>query len=418
MTSKRILFIIRSYPPDGIGGAMRSTQALAEGLTARGHDVHVLRLAPKDSIAELKTLAQDAGITGPGKPALHILPIRNIYWPYGKGTHSKLAKAIWHALDLHNPFAARDLRKFLADLRPDVVNTSVIDGFSPSILREIRRSGARLIHTMRDYYLICARSGMFRDGHSCETLCGSCKLVRNVNRAHTRHVDLFLSNSAYVASQHRQNGAFEADKPCAVQWNINDLPMATGPHLPAPDKIVFGFIGRLAPTKGVEKLIEAARLMKARGRDWELRIAGGGSDAYVAALKAQAGDLPNVRFLGWSDPTDFNRQVDVVICPSVYHEPLPRVIYEAYGFARPVIASDVGGNPEVVDEGRTGFLYPAQDPQTLATKMQRFRDMQDDEFMAFSTAARTFGQQFTADAVFDSFETHFALTKDTQEAKK
>ncbi|NEX45854.1 glycosyltransferase family 4 protein [Pseudotabrizicola algicola] len=416
MTPKRVLFIIRSYPPDGIGGAMRSTQALAEGLAQRGHDVHVLRLAAKGRTEEMKALAENAGVTGPGKPTLHILPIRNVYWPYDSSSHSKFAKTLWHALDLHNPFAARDLRRFLADLRPDVVNTSVIDGFSPSILREIRRSGARLIHTMRDYYLICARSGMFRDGHSCETLCGSCKLVRNVNRAHTRHVDLFLSNSAFVAEQHRAQGVFAADKPCAVQWNINDLPMERAPHLPAPDKIVFGFIGRLAPTKGLEKLIEAARLMPAAGRPWEVRIAGGGGDAYVASLKAQARDLPNVHFLGWSDPTVFNRQVDVVICPSVYHEPLPRVIYEAYGFARPVIASDVGGNPEVVQDGRTGFLYPAQDPGALAARMHRFRDMPDETFTALSTAARAFGAHFTADAVFDSFETHFALADEKPEA--
>lgn len=413
MSSKRILFVIRSYPPDGIGGAMRSTQALAEGLVARGHDVHILRLAPKEAIGELQAKALAAGVTGEGKPKLHILPIRNLYWPYGKARHSNLAKAMWHALDLHNPFAARDVRQFLADLRPDVVNTSVIDGFSPSILREIRRSGARLIHTMRDYYLICARSGMFRDGHSCKTLCGSCKLVRNVNRLHTGHVDLFLSNSAYVARQHREQGVFPAQTPCAVQWNINDLPLATETHLPASDKIVFGFIGRLAPTKGVEKLIEAARLLGAGGREWELRIAGGGEDAYVEGLKVQARDMRNVRFLGWSDPTAFNRQVDVVICPSVYPEPLPRVIYEAYGFARPVIASDVGGNPEVVDAGRTGFLYPAQDPRALAERMQAFREMPEDAFRALSSGAREFGQQFTAEAVFDAFEAHFALADGT-----
>ena len=61
---------------------------------------------------------------------------------------------------------------------------------------------------MRDYYLVCQRSGMYRDGRNCEGLCKGCKAVAAVNRMSARHVDLFLSNSDYVAGVHRENGAF------------------------------------------------------------------------------------------------------------------------------------------------------------------------------------------------------------------
>lgn len=402
----RILFIIRSYGAQ-VGGGAKSVQTLAEGLVARGHDVHVLRLCPPGSEAATLAAAADEGMTGPGKPALHTLPIRNIYWPYDNKRHSPLAKAVWHAIDLYNPWAARDLRRFLRELRPDVINTSIIDGFSTAILREAKRSGARLIHTMRDYYLICSRSGMYRSGRNCETLCASCKVVRQVNRRQTRHVDLFLSNSDFVAETHRRHGVFDRQKPCAVQWNVNDRPLvSTHRTLDETGPITFGYIGRLAPTKGVDKLIEAVGKLPRQGREWSLVIAGDGSPDYVAHLQALAAGDPRIRFLGWQSADAFHAMVDLVICPSVYNEPLPRVIYEAYGVALPVVASDVGGNPEVVTPGLCGELYDGDSAAALAQKLDLFRQISSDRYAQYSVGARAMGAMFMPERVIDSYEGH------------
>lgn len=414
MTPLRILFIIRSYRPDpGVGGGAKSVQTLAEGLQARGHDVHVLRLAPKGREASVLAEAQAAGIVGPGKPQLHVVPIRNVYWPWDNQPHGQAAKTLWHAIDRFNPWAARDVRRVLRALRPDVVNTSIIDGFSTAILREAKRTGSRLIHTMRDYYLICSRSGMYRSGRNCERLCGECKLVRDINRHQTKFVDLFLSNSDFVARTHRNFSAFAPEKPCAVQLNVNDRPLVAAPReLDQTRPLVFGYIGRLAPTKGVEKLIEAARALGDKGRDWSVVIAGDGASAYVDSLKALAADIPQVRFLGWRSADDFYSAVDLVICPSVYNEPLPRVIYEAYGFALPVIASRVGGNPEVIREGETGELYDGEDPAELAANMQRFRDMSNARYTTYSAGALALGAMFTPDAVIDAYEGYLGRVLD------
>ncbi len=407
MTSRRILFIIRSYRPDQVGGGAKSVQTLAEGLVERGHDVHILRLAPRGEEAATLRAGMEAGVTGPGKPTLHVLPIRNIYWPYDKRRRSPAMKAVWHTLDLWNFRAARDVRQMLDIIRPDVVNTSIIDGFSTAILREAKRSGARLIHTMRDYYLICSRSGMYRAGENCTSLCSGCKVVAGVNRRQTRNVDMFLSNSAFVAETHRRHGAFGDDKPCAVQWNVNDRPLVPEARALADGApMVFGYIGRLAPTKGVEKLIEAVRQLPQGGRPWSLVIAGDGEPGYVEGLKAQAAGDPRVKFLGWQAAEDFYGAVDVVVCPSVYNEPLPRVIYEAYGFALPVVASRVGGNPEVVTPGETGELYEGEDAAELAEKIQHFRTLPAETYAHYSAGALDMGGVFTSGAVIDRYESH------------
>ncbi|WP_084582922.1 glycosyltransferase family 4 protein [Sphingomonas azotifigens] len=407
MAPKRILFIIRSYVPDQVGGGAKSVQALAEGLAARGHDVHVLRLCPPGEEATTLAAAAGAGITGAGKPMLHVLPIRNIYGPYDNGHHTRAAKAVWHLIDLYNPWAARDLRRLLAMLRPDVVNTSIIDGFSTTILREAKRSGARLIHTMRDYYLICSRSGMYRAGKNCETLCASCKVVRSINRRQVQHVDLFLSNSSFVAETHRNHGVFGREKPCAVQWNVNDQPLApTHRTLDEAAPIRFGYIGRLAPTKGVETLIEAARALPQDGRAWSLAIAGDGAPDYVAQLRALANGHPCIHFVGWQAAPKFYGMVDLVICPSVYNEPLPRVIYEAYGVAVPVVASRVGGNPEVVTPGVCGELYDGDSASDLAEKIGLFRQISSEGYARYSAGALAMGATFAPDKVVDSYESH------------
>lgn len=417
MASRRILFIIRSYRPDQVGGGAKSVQTLAEGLASRGHDVHVLRLCHAGDEAGTLRAAAEAGIVGPGKPALHVLPIRNIYWPYDNRPHSRFAKALWHAIDMYNPWAARDVRRLLQELRPEVVNTSIIDGFSTAILREAKRSGARLIHTMRDYYLICSRSGMYRRGQNCAALCGSCRVVRDINRHQAKHVDLFLSNSQFVAETHRRYGAFGPEKPCAVQWNVNDRPLAPS-HRVMDDAapIRFGYIGRLAPTKGVEKLIEAAALLPQEGRDWSLAIAGDGAPDYVEQLKAMAAGNPRIRFIGWQPAETFYGLVDLVVCPSVYNEPLPRVIYEAYGVAVPVVASRVGGNPEVVTSGFCGELYDGDSAADLAEKLDLFRRMSSDEYRSYSAGALAMGAMFMPDTVVDSYEGHLRQLFDTDQS--
>jgi len=406
VTPRRFLFAIRPYAPDQSGGAALSTQVLAEALKGRGHDVHVVRLVAKGGEVAALAAAEAAGVIAPGKPALHVQPIHNIYGPYDDTVHhGALQKMAWHAIDLHNVAAAREFRALVHAVKPDVVNTSVVDGFSTSIFAAAKSEGAKLVHTMRDYYLICARSGMFRGGKRCESLCADCKVHAAVRRRHARHVDLFLANSRFVADEHARYGAFPDGKPVLVQWNINNQPLAEAPRMLGEERMVFGFIGRIAPTKGLEVLLDAAMQQKdAPGRPWELHIAGDGDPTYMAELRARHGEDPRIRFLGWSKAAPFYRSIDVLICPSTYNEPLPRVIYEGYGFALPAIAAATGGIPEVVHDGTTGLLYQAEDVATLAAHIARFRAMPAGDYAAFSAAALEAARPFTQDAVIATYE--------------
>lgn len=135
--------------------------------------------------------------------------------------------------------------------------------------------------------------------------------------------------------------------------------------------IVFGTAARLAPMKGLEYLIQAARRLHEKRLWFELRIAGTGSQRKpLEALAERLKVSDRVRFLGHvSDMAAFYRQLDAFVLPSVSTEGLPLVVLEAMAAGRPIVATRLAGTPEAVREGLDGLLVPAADSIALSEAM-------------------------------------------------
>ena len=137
------------------------------------------------------------------------------------------------------------------------------------------------------------------------------------------------------------------------------------------------FVGRLVDKKGVDILLAAIRrLQKERNRNMPgLDIAGSGP--LEAALRAQAVDLPFVRFLGWQTPQRLKsimRKARAVVVPSRIAadgdcEGLPTVVLESIRAGLPVVATNHAGIPEIIRDQKTGFLVPENDPDSLAAAL-------------------------------------------------
>jgi glycosyltransferase involved in cell wall biosynthesis len=115
--------------------------------------------------------------------------------------------------------------------------------------------------------------------------------------------------------------------------------------------LVFGYLGRIVPEKGVHVLIDA---LSATGSNWKLNVAGAGPEDYLIDLKRRAAG--RVHFQGWTAPGDFFDKVDVLVLPSLWPEPAGRTILEAYQHRIPVIVTNRGGMPELVLHGVTGWV--------------------------------------------------------------
>jgi glycosyltransferase involved in cell wall biosynthesis len=136
----------------------------------------------------------------------------------------------------------------------------------------------------------------------------------------------------------------------------------------AQDEVLLGVVGRLSAEKGCEEMLDAFRL--ALRHVPQLRLAFVGEGPLDPAIRAAAsGDAEihgAVQLLGHCHPVQpFFEAVDVVVSPS-RTEGLSNVILEALTMRRPVVATRVGGNAEIIEHGRTGLLVPARDPRALS----------------------------------------------------
>ena len=141
--------------------------------------------------------------------------------------------------------------------------------------------------------------------------------------------------------------------------------------LPEPDgPITVGFAGRLLTDKGIRALVAAHRLLRQRGDDIRLLIAGEPDPANPASVSLEEAQAwarePGITWLGHLDDiSSLWRRAHIAALPS-HREGLPKSLLEAAALGRPMIATDAPGCREIVIADRTGLLVPIEDPEALA----------------------------------------------------
>jgi glycosyltransferase involved in cell wall biosynthesis len=237
----------------------------------------------------------------------------------------------------------------------------VVVGLSQLVWREAARRGIPIVHYLHEYGTMCPRGSAFRDGRLCASPCTSCGLITRPRKRLSRLVDTAVGVSRFTLRRHLDWGFFPGAQ-TAVIPNLFESIAFRGRTPAAPGPLRLGYFGRLIPDKGAHLLLEALARLPPDG--WTLDIAGTGDDGYLAALKASAS--PNVRFLGWTSAEAFFPGIDLLVLPSVWPDPQPRVTFEAFSYGVPVIGARAGGIPEEIDEGETGWLFDAGSAEDLA----------------------------------------------------
>ncbi|MEL7450777.1 MAG: glycosyltransferase family 4 protein [Pseudomonadota bacterium] len=137
-----------------------------------------------------------------------------------------------------------------------------------------------------------------------------------------------------------------------------------------PGKTLIGHVGALEHShKGQSTIIEAARLAAATQPSWHFLLCGEGRDE--ARFRAEIGDLQNVELVGWVDNVgDYIASFDLFLYPSL-HEALGSSILDAMQLGLPVVASNTGGIPDIVEDGVNGCLITPGDPNSLLDGITR-----------------------------------------------
>ena len=348
----KIALVSSSYHPYYKGGGEYSVKYLAEGLARQGEDVFVIT-----AYRQTQTETVD-GIK------VYRIKHPNVYWSYESDQQPPLKKLLWHIVEAYNFRVTARVKGLLARERPDVLHIRNTEDFSPYLAKVAYELGIPVVVTLNSYTWLCPRATMFRHGTNCATQCGDCKLLTRPKKHLSRYVNTVVGVSQFIVDTHRRYHYF----PQATSEVVYTSPPAS-PVLPVREgcPLTFGYIGRVHPTKGV---LDVIRAFIALPGDYRLLIAGEGPPEYVAQCQQLAGEDRRVSFLGQYEASQFYQDVDLVIISSQWREPFPRVLVEAYAFGKPVVATTTGGTREMIQPGRTGFIYDPTEAGSLAETMR------------------------------------------------
>jgi len=370
------------------GGAERVTVDLRDALRARGHDARLFASTAADRPMPNEADVVCFGSNGWARPLLQVA----------------------------NPAAVRGLRRTVREFRPDIAHVRMfLTQLSPRILPLLENVPA-LLHAGNHQTVCPLNTRLLPDGSVCRFRPGracyrqGCVSVAGLLRTQLqlgsfrRHRHVFRSvvaNSCALARTLVENG-IEVDE--VIPNGTRTSP--SRPPLRDPPTVVYS--GRLMPLKGVDILVCAMATLVRTRPDARLIIAGDGPErANLTALAGSLGVGNAVRFAGHVARPALDELLGagwVQCVPSRYLEPFANTIVEAMMRGTAVVASAVGGTPEIVRDGVTGYLVPSGDAPAVADRLLRLLERRDLAEQMGAAGRAIALADFTVDRMVDRFE--------------
>lgn len=351
------------FPPETIGGAEKYVENISNRLAERGNDVHVITTSSKrDSQPETK---RQNGVT------IHRIQPMGLYMPYDHQKSSLLKKAIQQTIDRWNPDAFISISRLLRQIDPDIVHTHNFSGLSGAVFSSAHNQQIPIIHTLHDYRLLDIRPSLWKNGENLGVRRWMAPL-RWFNRAVIdQAISRVLSPSQFMLNIHREYGFFSEAECTVLPYGINtqDLDEDDTSVKDSSDEFRLLFVGQLVPQKGILWLAEVIKSMDRSDIAFDIL----GKGPQLKALKKISSQDNRIQAHGFvtGDELDkFYQQANATIVPSKWFDNSPMVIYESYFQGTPVIGANIGGIPELIQEGVTGFLFNPHDPSSLINSIE------------------------------------------------
>jgi glycosyltransferase involved in cell wall biosynthesis len=365
----KIGLVSNLYPPLVHGGAEIYVGRLAAAL-AQDHQVVVITTEPGTHRTPRRKVSPDGVVVYRLAP-LNIAHLTTL-------PHHAVPQAAFRAIDLFHPQVAAAMREIVARERPDVIHIHNWVGTSlAAVLSSVGRGRfdrVPVAMTLHDYGLCCVYADLRHpDGHGCPPRL-PCRIMTSVNRRITDGVGLAISPSHFVLEAHQRLGFFQKAEQRVLVNGITAAPPAAARAPKATFEVLY--LGRVQSYKGPEMLIRAFR----RLADPALRLHIAGTGPSVGACAALAGGDARIRFHGFVKGDALRTLMETADCqvlPSLWPENAPVSIQEAFASGPVVIASRIGGIPEMVRDGINGLLVEPGDEVALANAIARLRASPD-----------------------------------------
>ena len=319
------------------------------------------------------------------------------YFGYGKdsaiNTFSKVRNMFW------NTSAAKGLQYVLDDFKPDVAHIHLVwGGLTGSVIETLKKNNIPVVVTTHDYRMVCpAYLFMNGKGEVCEKCKGHsfwhCALNRCSHGSAAqslilsaeayfrtfknpyRHIDHIIYVSDFCRKIHHKYNDELRGKPGSVLFNFNTVGASVRPENPE----LFTFCGRLSREKGVMTLVKAfAKLPELR-----LQLIGTGRVEVEIRKFINDNSLGNIELKGYMTGEPLKKAIAesrFMCVPSEYYENNPMSAIEALSMGIPVIGAEIGGIPEIVSNGSTGYLFPSGDVSALVDVISQAGKLSEVEY--------------------------------------
>lgn len=265
---------------------------------------------------------------------------------------------------------------------------------TPAIIWRLKKAGVKVIWSLHDYKIICPESLFISNGKICEKCitgnffhCALNKCKKNSLSASVlataeayfyhksgiyRKVDAYLCPSEFLKNKFSSFGFNESR--LHVSNLCYDIPLIDrfireyqNSNAAGMQENYILYVGRIENVKGIRTLINAVN-----GTGIKLKIVGaGGADEELRQFVKKE-QMNNVEFLGFQNKQsvfELTLNSKFVVCPSEWYENFPFSIIESFLFSKPVVGSMIGGIPELVKHGETGYLFEHGNTEDLRQKL-------------------------------------------------
>jgi len=331
------------------GGSQNSVKLLADGLSTKGHEIAVFSIDKfiDNEITEVDNIKLFKIV--PGKYDLRYM--------YGK------KKNIFGLLknkknEFINKKVEEEFTEVLKVYKPHIVHFNSISGMPLSLIKIAKSNGSKTILTLRDYYLL----EFFSKRNSISKVINV--LFRFYSRYFTKYIDVVTSPSEFTLSKFKEKRYFEKISttiiPNAIQLDleITKRLITEKKSKIQHNKTIFLFVGSIIEKKGIFHLVESFCRQYKNDTNISLHIAGEGAE--VPRLLNAIEGHSNIVYHGSLEKSDLEslyQRSDFLVVPSMWEEPFGRVIIEAAANALPVIVSNQGGMPEIVNQLGCGEIF-------------------------------------------------------------
>jgi glycosyltransferase involved in cell wall biosynthesis len=392
MESLKILMVSTYYPPNHVGGDAVMAEYLSTELARRGHEVEVFcsprirevvhkrEPAKSRSSNDLVKVHEYAALLKRGEPAL------------------SYCLGLWGR-------ARNRLQEISAALKPDVVHWHNTKAF---IARPTRLGTERTVYTAHDYFAVCPKTHLIRhDGELCDRprQCQLCLLrsrkYPQIWRAGSRRVFSFPENSIIICPSEFMAKRLQADgvhNTHVIRNFAPDRGIFAGDRTIPKDTLTY--VGIMEKHKGPHRLLEAFAASKTQ-QGFNLALVGEGSlrGTLLEQRRAQ-GIVDRVSIPGFVEQTELDsilRRSAAVVVPSEWYENCPLVVLEAYSRSIPVVASSIGGLPEIVGDESGSILFEAGNEEMMARALTKLWDERERLGEMGIRARRAFENLYGAD---------------------